>query len=83
MVNRGPIVISAELRRAIGILDTGYGKSGAFSEMDYCIRAVQAGFVNVAMGLAMDHVRNFNKDLTPMDNEAKKVFVRKWPEVKI
>jgi hypothetical protein len=83
MVNRGPIVISAELRRAIGLLDVSYGKSGAFSEMDYCLQAARAGFVNVAMGLAMEHIRNFNKALTPLDNEARKVFIKKWPEVLI
>lgn len=83
MVNRGPIVISAELRRAIGLIDVSYGKSGAFSEMDYCLQAARAGFVNVAMGLAMEHIRNFNKALTPLDNEARKVFIKKWPEVLI
>lgn len=85
MVNRGPLIISAELMKTIGIINTEYAKSGAYSEMDYCLRAAAAGFINVVMGIDMEHIRNQeqNKLLWKLDSEARETFIKKWPEVRI
>jgi predicted O-methyltransferase YrrM len=83
MVNRGPIVLSSELLKVIGRLDISYAKSGAYSEMDYCLRAAKVGFINVVMGADLEHARDFNKKLVPFDNAARDTFIKKWSEIRL
>lgn len=79
MVNRGPIVFNRRLYEKIGKLRTVYNKSGSHIEMDYCLQARQAGFVNLVIGSDIDHRHTDNPKFKEMDAENGVIFKDLWP----
>jgi hypothetical protein len=80
MVNRGPIVFNQTIKTKVGILGTEFNKSGAYSEMDYCLRCYYEGFKNIILSTEIDHIRKQNPIFSTMDEESHVVFSNKWKD---